>query len=110
MNDDVIDKLSDCFRLDSCHISVEKGKSNSEQMPGNLNRDYLNIPGWGWCKTKENLLFSGHINYVTVIQQSYQVFAVFNIVLTKEEYERTHTEDGRLIDNRVSRKVYPKKI
>ena len=51
---------------------------------------YLKVPNLGWVKMTERVRFIGKINGVNVSQEGDRFYASFSMMITEEEYKRTH--------------------
>ena len=56
----------------------------------NLKRQYLKVPNLGCVKMTQRLRFNGKINGVVVSQEGNRYFASFSMLITGDEYKRTH--------------------
>ena len=79
---------SKCFRT-LCHNVQQK-------------RQYLKVPNLGWVKLTERLRFNGKINGVNISQEGEHFYASFSMMITDEEYKRTHPHAD---DDKHDRKV-----
>lgn len=68
-------------------------------------RQYINIPKLGWVKMTQKLRFDCHINSVTISQQGDRYFASFSVIITKEEYNRTHPKTITTNNSHIKRSV-----
>ena len=55
-----------------------------------LKRQYLKVPNLGCVKMTRRVRFDGKINGVVISQKGNKYFASFNMLITEEEYMRTH--------------------
>ena len=56
----------------------------------NLKRQYLKVPNLGCVKMMQRVRFNGKINGVVVSQEGNRYFASFSMLITEDEYKRTH--------------------
>jgi len=56
----------------------------------NLKRQYLKVPNLGCVKMMQRVRFNGKINGVVVSQEGNRYFASFSMMITEDEYKRTH--------------------
>ena len=78
-------KLSDTNRNSKSFKKLHTEKSK---------RQYIRVPNLGYVKMTERLRFNGHINSVTISQHGNKFFASFSVMISKEEYKRTHPIDS----------------
>ena len=78
-------KLSDTNRNSKSFKKLHTEKSK---------RQYIRVPNLGYVKMTERLRFNGHINSVTISQHGNKFFASFSVMISKEEYNRTHPIDS----------------
>ena len=76
-------------------VSVSDTNKNSKtfrKMAHNekLKRQYLRVPNLGFVKMTERIRFIGKINSVVISQEGSKYFASFSLVITADEYKRTH--------------------
>lgn len=76
-------------------VSVSDTNKNSKafkKMVHNekLKRQYLRVPNLGFVKMTERIRFSGKINSVVISQEGSKYFASFSMMITEDEYKRTH--------------------
>lgn len=71
---------------------VNKNIKTKKRKPHNLNfkYQYLKVQKMGWVKMTQRLRFIGKINSVTISKEGDRYYASFNMLITKEEYKRTH--------------------
>ena len=55
-----------------------------------LKRQYLKVPNLGCVKMRQRLRFNGKINSVVISQEGSKYFASFSMLITEDEYKRTH--------------------
>ena len=55
-----------------------------------LKRQYLRIPNLGCVKMMQRVRFIGKINSVVISQEGGKYFASFSMLITEDEYKRTH--------------------
>lgn len=67
---------SKCFR-DMCHNEHQK-------------HQYLKVPNLGWVKMTERVRFNGKLNGLNISQEGDRFYASFSMMITEEEYQRTH--------------------
>ena len=75
-------KLSDT----NTNSKVFKKMTHSE----NLKRQYLKVPNLGCVKMTQRVRFDGKINGVVISQEGSKYFASFSMMITEDEYKRTH--------------------
>ena len=80
------------FYIGGDQVKIVIGKTCSKKLENHSNKQYLNIPNFGYVQLKEKLRFNGHINSVTISQRADRIFASFSVEITEEEYKRTHKE------------------
>lgn len=56
----------------------------------NFKRQYLKVPNLGCVKMMQRIRFDGKINGVVISQEGNRYFASFNMMITEDEYKRTH--------------------
>lgn len=63
-----------------------------KKMPHNEKQkhQYLKVPNLGWVKMTRKVRFDGKINGVVISQKGDRYFASFDIMITGDEYKRTH--------------------
>lgn len=76
-------------------VSVSDTNKNSKafkKMTHNekLKRQYLRVPNLGFVKMTERIRFIGKINSVVISQEGSKYFASFSLMITEDEYKRTH--------------------
>ena len=73
-----------------------------KNMPHNQKgkRQYLRVPNLGCVKMTERLRFNGKINSVVISQESDRFYASFSMMITEEEYLRTHPHVAKNKKNR----------
>lgn len=72
--------------------SVNTNSKSFKRMPHNESgkRQYLNVPNLGSVKMTECVRFNGKINNVVISQRGDKFYASFSMLITEEEYQRTH--------------------
>ena len=55
-----------------------------------LKHQYLKVPNLGCVKMMQRIRFDGKINGVVISQEGSKYFASFSMMITEEEYKRTH--------------------
>lgn len=55
-----------------------------------LKRQYLKVPNLGCVKMTRRIRFNGKINGVVISQEGDKYFASFSMMITEDEYKRTH--------------------
>ena len=55
-----------------------------------LKRQYLKVPNLGCVKMAQRVRFDGKINGVVISQEGSKYFASFSMMITEDEYKRTH--------------------
>ena len=78
------------FYIGGDQVKIVIGKTCSKKLENHSNKQYLNIPNFGYVQLKEKLRFNGHINSVTISQRADRIFASFSVEISEEEYQRTH--------------------
>ena len=58
----------------------------------NLKRQYLKVPNLGCVKMTRRVRFDGKINGVVISQEGDRYFASFSLMITEDEYKRTHPQ------------------
>ena len=56
----------------------------------NLKRQYLKVPNLGSVKMTQRIRFNGKINNAVISQEGDRYFASFSMMITEDEYKRTH--------------------
>ena len=59
-------------------------------------RQYLKVPNLGCVKMTQRLRFDGKINGVVVSQEGCRYFASFSMIISEDEYKRTHPHTKKL--------------
>ena len=62
----------------------------------NLKRQYLKVPNLGCVKMTQRIRFNGKINSVVISQEGDRYFASFSMMITEDEYKRTHPHTKKL--------------
>ena len=75
-------KLSDT----NTNSKVFKKMTHNER----LKRQYLKVPNLGCVKMTRRVRFDGKINGVVISQEGNKYFASFSMLITEDEYKRTH--------------------
>ena len=75
-------KLSDT----NTNSKVFKKMTHNER----LKRQYLKVPNLGCVKMTRRVRFEGKINGVVISQEGSKYFASFSMLITEDEYKRTH--------------------
>lgn len=75
-------KLSDT----NTNSKVFKKMTHNER----LKRQYLKVPNLGCVKMTRRIRFNGKINGVVISQEGDKYFASFSMMITEDEYKRTH--------------------
>ena len=75
-------KLSDT----NTNSKVFKEMTHNER----LKRQYLKVPNLGCVKMTRRVRFDGKINGVVISQEGNKYFASFSMLITEDEYKRTH--------------------
>ena len=75
-------KLSDT----NTNSKVFKKMTHNER----LKRQYLKVPNLGCVKMTRRVRFNGKINGVVISQEGNKYFASFSMLITEDEYKRTH--------------------
>ena len=75
-------KLSDI----NTNSKVFKKMTHNER----LKRQYLKVPNLGCVKMRQRVRFNGKINGVVISQKGDKYFASFSMLVTENEYKRTH--------------------
>ena len=75
-------KLSDI----NTNSKVFKKMTHNER----LKRQYLKVPNLGCVKMRQRVRFNGKINGVVISQEGDKYFASFSMMITEDEYKRTH--------------------
>ena len=83
------------FYIGGDQVKLSETNRNSKRfltMPHNANQkhQYLKVPNLGWVKMSERLRFLGKINGVAISQHGSKYYASFSVVVTDDEYARTH--------------------
>ena len=89
-----------CFRFTKVKLSdINLNSKTFKRLKHNerMKRQYLKVPKLGYVKMTQRVRFNGKIKGVTISQKGNKYFASFSIMITQDEYRRTHP---RLVCNK----------
>lgn len=80
--------FSDINRNSKCFLKMQHNEQQKHQ--------YLKVPNLGWVKMTERVRFNGKLNGVNISQEGDKFYASFSMMITEEEYQRTHPHNKEI--------------